>query len=133
MENSRPIGSEGKTIFPEFYNIKATAVYLGIKKSTIYSLVEHKKIPHFRVGRLILFNKSQLDQWMEKNQVACSSQTETANKPSKVYRRPGPHRDIGKIIAHNSIEEVLRNQYNDKYGKPDQVRGLGKEVQDGSV
>jgi excisionase family DNA binding protein len=43
----------------EFLNIEEVSDYLGIKKSSLYSRVEKKEIPHYRVGRLVRFKKSE--------------------------------------------------------------------------
>ncbi len=37
----------------EFLAVEELSRYLGIKKSNLYSKVERKEIPHYRVGRLI--------------------------------------------------------------------------------
>lgn len=43
------------------------AEYLGLSRRTVeYHLPE---IPHFRVGRKLLFRKSELDQWVESYRV----------------------------------------------------------------
>jgi excisionase family DNA binding protein len=50
-----------------YWNIKDLADYLGIKPSTVYALVEEKRIPHYRIGRLIRFKREEIDLWMEGN------------------------------------------------------------------
>lgn len=120
MEKGQKIEFKGKAVSPEFFNIKEVSPYLGIKKSTIYSLVEQKKIPHYRVGRLILFKKSQLDEWIEKKLVPCTSTVEAAKRRSR--RRKSPHTDIDRI-ADKSIEGILGKRYNHPYGKPDRNQG----------
>ncbi len=50
-----------------FLSIKEISDYLCLKVSTVYALVEQKKIPHYRIGRLIRFKKSEIDSWMDQN------------------------------------------------------------------
>lgn len=40
---------------------KAAASYTGLTERSIYHMVEHKKIPHSRVGMRIFFRRSELD------------------------------------------------------------------------
>ena len=43
----------------------------GMKRSTLYSCVHHKAIPHYRIGkRLVVFSAEELRQWMERRRVA---------------------------------------------------------------
>ncbi len=42
----------------------------GIKRGTLYSLVNQKKIPHLRIGkRHVLFPVAELIAWLEKHRV----------------------------------------------------------------
>jgi len=40
--------------------------YLKIPRSTLYKLINDKKIPAFRVGRHWRFRKEQIEEWVEK-------------------------------------------------------------------
>lgn len=40
------------------------ADYLGVCTDTIYTMVQEKQIPHFRVRRRILFRQEAIDAWM---------------------------------------------------------------------
>jgi len=43
----------------------------GLKRSTLYSLVCQKRIPHSRLsGRLVRFRASELVQWLDEHRVA---------------------------------------------------------------
>ena len=48
-----------------FISIDELADYLKVKKRTAYYLVETLQIPHYRVGRLILFKPSEIEAWMK--------------------------------------------------------------------
>lgn len=49
----------------EIMDIKELAVYLGIGKSKIYSLIRLKKIPASRIGRQYRFSKTVIDEWLK--------------------------------------------------------------------
>jgi len=53
----------------QFLNIKETALYLGIKGSTIYSWVHTKQIPYYKIGRLVKFRVEEIDQWIREKRV----------------------------------------------------------------
>jgi excisionase family DNA binding protein len=45
-------------------DVKAAARFLGVSPSLVYSYVERKQIPHFRMmGRTIRFSLSELEKW----------------------------------------------------------------------
>ena len=50
-------------------NIKEAAIFLNEKVSYLRSLVLHKKIPHFKVGRALRFLKSDLIEWYQTKRV----------------------------------------------------------------
>lgn len=49
--------------------IENAAEYLGISVGTLYVWVHQGKIPHIKMGRLLKFDKLQLDLFIERNQV----------------------------------------------------------------
>lgn len=52
-------------------NIATAAAYIGVKKSYMYKLVFHKRITHYKPGgKVIIFLKSDLDQYLSRNKVA---------------------------------------------------------------
>ena len=46
------------------------AKYLGVKPSTIYQWTHQKFIPHFKLGGLLRFAKTKVDDWLEKRSIA---------------------------------------------------------------
>lgn len=58
------------------------ARWIGIGKSYLYKLTSGKKIPHYKVGRKILFDRGELEEWMNTNRVAPTGRPErkTENK-----------------------------------------------------
>jgi len=114
-----------------FLNIRQVADYLGIKVSTLYSLVEEKKIPHYRIGRQIRFKRSDIDAWMDnQKEEMVDAKVEARKVIGSLQKRSNI--DVDRIVK-KSIDEVKGKGYISQYGKPDQARGLRKEVKDGTI
>ena len=113
-----------------FSTIGEISEYLKVKPSTIYAMVAEKRIPHFRVGRLVRFKKSEIDLWMEGKRKECF---DTSQAAKRILRSAGrPAQDINKVVK-KAVDEAKGVFYTASYGKPDQVKGLGKGVPDGTV
>lgn len=50
-----------------FIDVYDLAKFLKMKKQTAYHIVATLNIPHYRVGRLIRFKLSEIEEWMTKN------------------------------------------------------------------
>lgn len=51
------------------------AKYMGISKSYLYKLTMKQEIPHFKpMGKMCYFNRMELEQWLQNNRVATSSE-----------------------------------------------------------
>lgn len=50
-----------------FIDVVDLASFLKVKKRTAYHIVANLNIPHYRVGRLIRFKLSEIEDWMNKN------------------------------------------------------------------
>jgi excisionase family DNA binding protein len=50
-----------------FLSVQEVADYLGVKTSSVYSWVHTRSIPYFKIGRLVKFDLSAIDQWLEKS------------------------------------------------------------------
>ena len=118
------------TVSPEFLGVKGVSQYLGIQPSTLYCLVEQQKIPHYRIGRLIRFRRAEIDLWMEGNKKDCAALERVAKKT--LGRVQMSKIDIDRVVR-KAIDGVRGQGYTKPHGKPDQVKGLGKEVHDGSL
>ena len=46
-------------------NIEQVAEMLGVKVSTIYSWVSQQYIPHYKIGRLVRFDKREVLEWVQ--------------------------------------------------------------------
>jgi excisionase family DNA binding protein len=131
MENTeqQATANTGK-VCPEFMDIQDISRYLGIKTSTLYAMVGEKKIPHYKVGRLVRFKRSEIDLWMEGNRKECVDPEKAARKALRPTKKA--KLDVGRIIR-KAIDEGKREGYTSPHGKPDQVKGLGKEVLNGTL
>ena len=50
-----------------FIDVDELAEYLKLKKRSTYHFIATQGIPHYRVGRLIRFKLSEIEEWMNKN------------------------------------------------------------------
>ena len=48
----------------ELWDIGRLSQYLGIKKSTLYAMIERKEIPFYRIGKLARFRPAEIDEWL---------------------------------------------------------------------
>lgn len=116
---------------PGFSNVKAIAKYLGMKSSNIYSKVESREIPHYRIGRLVRFKLEEIEAWMEgQKKPVVDVKVETRKVMGSFQKRSDPRI---KGVVKKTIEEVKGEGYTVGNGKPDQVKGLRKEVEDGTL
>ena len=113
-----------------YLNIEELSQYLGIKKSNLYGKVERKEIPFYRWGRLIMFKKDEIDAFMDKCRVECVDIKKEAERVMKGSNRSRV--DVNKVIK-KAIEGVNGMGYTALHGKPDRIKGLRKEVKDGTL
>ncbi len=56
-------------------SIEEASSYLGLKKSTIYSWIFQRRIPFIKLGKLVKFDRRDIDKWLEGNKIGvCNSQ-----------------------------------------------------------
>jgi excisionase family DNA binding protein len=51
------------------WNVADAAAFLNTSRNAVYKLVERKQIPHFRLGRKVLFDPAKLRRWLEDHHV----------------------------------------------------------------
>ncbi len=108
----------------EFLAVNELSQYLGIKKSSLYSMVEKREIPFYKIGRLVRFKKADIDAWVAGLKFEAISPQQEARK---IINRAMP--EIGPIVKKN-LALARSLVYTPKYGRPDEVKDLGKEVSD---
>ncbi len=114
-----------------YYTIKEISEFLSLKPSNLYSKVNSGSIPHYKVGRLILFKINEVEEWMEKNKKGALGPEKRAKVILKSLRGKS-NLDVEKL-RRKAIEEVTGKVYSNNHGKPDRTKGLGKEVSDGTL
>jgi excisionase family DNA binding protein len=113
-----------------FWSVGQVASYLSIKSSTIYTWAKTGEIPHYKIGKMVRFRKVDIDAWIEDHRRDGVSVEKKAKGILKAIGRPVV--DIHSIVK-KSIAEAKRLKYNPHHGKPDQIKGLEKEVSDGTL
>ena len=61
-------------------NLTSAATYLGLQPATLYEWVAKRKIEYVKMGRLLKFDRRQLDKWISQHTVrarASAAQSET--------------------------------------------------------
>lgn len=48
-------------------SVDEIALYLGVKRDTVYKWIDRKQMPAHKVGRLWKFRKEEVDQWVRSN------------------------------------------------------------------
>jgi len=104
----------------ELWDIGRLSQYLGVKRSTLYAMIERKEIPHYRIGKLARFRPAEIDEWLIRKRC----QAETTIRVRKPLSR-GPCGDAKRIVQ-KAIDEVRLQGYT-SFGESDRIKGLGKE------
>lgn len=60
----------------EFMNIDEASSFLKLKKTTIYQMVFKREIPFYKSTKKLLFKKSDLIEWVEKDRILTVSELE---------------------------------------------------------
>ena len=116
---------------PGFLNVRQIGNYLGIKDSTVYSMVEEKRIPHYRVGRLVRFRKADVDEWMAGQKEAVVDVKVEAKKVLRSIEKKSDL-DVDRIMK-KVVEQSNKKGYNAPQEKPGVIKGLGTEVKHGTL
>ena len=98
-----------------FLTIEEISAHLSIKKSSLYRMVERKEIPHYKIGCLIRFKKSEIDLWVEKSKVDPADCWAAARR----IVRNSSRKPEGTHGTKKTIAEAGNPQYNVSCGKPD--------------
>lgn len=109
--------------------VEQVSSLLNMKRSFVYGLVESGTIPYYRIGRLIRFRLNDIESWMENHRI----EPLEANKRARAILKAADKTtlDIDRVVK-KSIEGVKEKVYTPNHGRPDRIRGLGKEVSNGT-
>lgn len=95
----------------EYLSITDLSNYLSIKAATLYSKAERGEIPCYKIGRLLRFKKSEIDQWMEAQRQIFIDAGEKAEKIIKSVNM-----DIDRLVK-KAIESEKAQGYNQPHGE----------------
>ena len=107
-----------------FWDIEDLSHYLNVKVKTIYSMVPD--IPHYRIGKLIRFKKSEIDSWLE------SKRKSDQENIQKRKARESKNNQIDLLIR-KTIDQAKQEGYNSHHGKSDRIKTQEKEINYGSI
>lgn len=61
----------------EVLSASEAATYMNVSLSHLYKLTAERKVPHFKpMGKMVYFNRLELEQWLQKNRVATDEELE---------------------------------------------------------
>ena len=107
----------------ELWDIIRLSSYLGVKRSTLYALVEKKEIPHYRIGRLARFKPAEIEEWLEAKRYQGAA---IKKERKKICVNQKGSTSAVKQIVIAAIDELNPGRYNCS-GKTDRIKGLEKE------
>ena len=61
----------------EVLTLEEAITYTGFARTTLYRLTSAKEIPHYKVGQVLRFKKSELDEWLTRTRVATNKEIES--------------------------------------------------------
>jgi len=106
----------------ELWDIVRLSQYLGVKKSTLYTMIERREIPHYRIGKLARFKPAEIEEWL----LSKKCQGESGREIRRVTRKRGSLPSLATHIVRAAIDELNPGRYNCS-GKSDRIKGLRKE------
>ena len=57
-------------------SVDEIALYLGVKRDTVYKWIDRKQMPAKKVGRLWKFKRDQIDEWVNQGHAAHETDSE---------------------------------------------------------
>jgi excisionase family DNA binding protein len=61
----------------EIFTLEEAALYIGVSRSQMYRLTHLHLIPYYKPsGKLVFFEKAELNKWLRQNQVKSDAQCE---------------------------------------------------------
>jgi len=113
-----------------YLTINEVSQYLNVKACTIYSWVKRDEIPHYRLGKLLRFKKGDIDNWMERHREGVNVVEKKARVILKAMDRPIA--DVNHLVK-KTIAQVKGNRYILPHRETRPIKGLRKEVEDGTL
>ena len=82
--------------------IKEVSEFLKVKQSTLYSWVNQKRIPSFKLNGLWRFDMEKIEEWIK-------ASYGLKVVPQRITKKKSGNKDIDRIIKH-AIGEVYGNE-----------------------
>lgn len=60
----------------DMLNVEEAAKVLNISTATVYALCSKRKLPHYKPGKQIFFDREELKAWMKRNRVEAEERAE---------------------------------------------------------
>ena len=61
----------------EVLSASEAATYMNVSLSHLYKLTAERKVPHFKpMGKMVYFNRLELESWLQSNRVATDAELE---------------------------------------------------------
>lgn len=77
----------------EILTFDEAAQFTGLSKSYLYKLTSSQRISHFKpTGKLIYFNRSELEAWLMQNKVSTSDEMESKAQAYCMSHKIGGHK-----------------------------------------
>jgi hypothetical protein len=83
-------------------------------------------MPHFRIGKLIRFQKADIDAWLESKR---NDDQDSIRGPRMIPKKI----DNIDALIRKTIDQVKQDGYNPDHGKSDRVKALRKGVKNVSL
>lgn len=68
-ESGYPVADHSRLL-----SVGKTANYLGVTKKQIYYWMKNHRIPFIRIGRLVFFDRVELEEWLSRNRIPSCAQ-----------------------------------------------------------
>lgn len=117
-EHKQPITEERGALQEGLWDIRDLSGYLKVKIKTIYAMVPD--LPHYRIGKLIRFQKTEIDAWLESKR----KHNQEAIRVPKIIMKEIDNIDA---LIRKTIDQVKEEDYNPVHGKSDRIKAQGKE------
>jgi excisionase family DNA binding protein len=65
LDKPTPFDSATSPLPERWLSVEELAIYLGIKRDTVYKWIVRRKMPAHKVGRLWKFRRGEIDHWVE--------------------------------------------------------------------
>lgn len=102
-----------------YLSVIEVAQLLNLKPSFIYSLVESRKISHYRLGRLLRLKQVDVEKWVEDQRQEAENVGNNSMKETK-------NLDLDNLVK-KTVDTAKDMVYIRHHAKPNRNKGLRKE------